>query len=368
MSNTDKQKKPILIVINKLGKGGAEKQLLLIVRNLLHKYEFSILLIHGEGELAGDFRALGISITCLDLKGSLFHPLNLARLAGFMLRNRPSRPALVHTWLYHSNLVGAIFRTAGFAPRLIISVRGSNFWFKTHHRLLNRFCERMCDRIVTNSLQLEQEIRSHSVHGDRIRVIPNGIEIPANTPEPRPGGEIVIGSVGRFVSEKKYDDTIEAARILLQHKVKFRLVLVGGRGNYDTFRKQVEAGELRNHVEFTGEVDTPMEFIRDFDIFLMTSSHEGMPNALMEAMTLARPVVATRAGSIPELVDPGVNGELVAVGDPAAIARALIRLIDDPGRRARYGMASLQKIKNYSIEKLVDRYDRLYCKSTTHKT
>ena len=92
----------------------------------------------------------------------------------------------------------------------------------------------------------------------------------------------------------------------------------------------------------------------------MTSSHEGMPNSMMEAMAMGKAVVATNVGAIPDLVTTDVNGILVPAADPEQITNALKRLIDDKALSDSFGSNNILKMQDFTIEKMVARYERIY--------
>ena len=110
-----------------------------------------------------------------------------------------------------------------------------------------------------------------------------------------------------------------------------------------------------------GRRDDVFEILRSSDVFLLTSAHEGMPNALMEAMLAGLPVVATRVGGVPDLIQDGVHGYLHDVGDIAGMARSLERLLTDPVLRKLMGNAGRELIlSEFTVNNLADRVIRAY--------
>ncbi|VAW74827.1 hypothetical protein MNBD_GAMMA15-1146 [hydrothermal vent metagenome] len=361
--------KKILIIINKLSRAGAEKQLLLILRNLKDKYQFQIISLYGKGEFELPFTELGIPVFHWHLNGSLIKPANIYQIFMLLKHTLKYRPNIIHSWLFHSNMISTVLKSASRSCGFIASVRGSNFWHKKIHMIISNIIYRTCDCIITNSPGLKAEIQANYASEDKIELIYNGVE--GLTKEQRENGidlfesekaegKIIIGCVGRFVKEKRYCDVIEIAMKLTEQYSNILFVLVGGRGEYESYKKEIENSPLKNHVILAGEVDNPLAYIKSFDIYLMTSSHEGMPNSLMEAMSMGKAVVATAVGAIPDLVTTGINGILVPVADPAKTSNALGKLIENRALAREFGKNNIEKMQEFSIEKMVSRYEEIY--------
>jgi glycosyltransferase involved in cell wall biosynthesis len=118
---------------------------------------------------------------------------------------------------------------------------------------------------------------------------------------------------------------------------------------------------IASSVRFVGQSEYISDWLNSADLFVRSSSSEGLSNALLEAMACGLPVVATAVGGAPEVIEDGVNGLLVPAGDDIALARALMRLVDDVELAVRLGKAARQTIlASYSMEAVVDRYIDLY--------
>jgi glycosyltransferase involved in cell wall biosynthesis len=119
-------------------------------------------------------------------------------------------------------------------------------------------------------------------------------------------------------------------------------------------------------VEFRGATAQPEAALRDLDIFVLPSISEACPNALLEAMTIGLPVVATRVGGIPALVEDGKTGLLVPPGDPLSLARAIIRLIEDPGLAAALAARAREHVQNeFGLDRMLARIEALYDRALT---
>ena len=119
---------------------------------------------------------------------------------------------------------------------------------------------------------------------------------------------------------------------------------------------------LEGTVHFCGFVEDSAAFLRGVDMFVLTSRTEGFSIATLEAMATGLPVVATRCGGPEEIVTDGVDGSLVPVGSPAAVADALLDYINDPARREQAGRRARQTVTDrFSVERVASAYERIYC-------
>jgi len=171
----------------------------------------------------------------------------------------------------------------------------------------------------------------------------------------------VIGMVARFWAPKDHASLIEATRELLGRYPRLVLLLVGaGPLQAETealARRRLPEGRFR----FLGKRRDAAELYHLFDVAVLATHHEGMPNVVMEAMAAGRPVVATAVDGCRELIEDGMTGLLVPESAPEALAEAIARVVDDRALAQRLGQAGRQHIReHYSLERLVARHEQLY--------
>jgi len=188
------------------------------------------------------------------------------------------------------------------------------------------------------------------------------IEVAPETP--------LVVSVGRLVPQKRHFDIPDILLALRQNIPHASVIHIGDGPLKDDLQKRITAAGLSGNSHnncadkamiLLGRQRNVFDYLRCSDVFLLTSAFEGMPNVLMEAMLAGIPVVATRVGGVPDLVEDGVHGYLHDVGDIAGIARSLERLLNDPVLRQQMGEAGRDRIlSGFTVNHLADRITRAY--------
>jgi glycosyltransferase involved in cell wall biosynthesis len=192
-----------------------------------------------------------------------------------------------------------------------------------------------------------------------VRSVPNCVpDLGDPSPPPaRPDGQLVVGSVGRLDRMKAHDVLLRALA-----QVDGVRVIVLGEGEQRPALLQLAADlGVSDRLEMPGWVDNPRAHLPRFDVMALPSRSEGFPLAIVEAMLAARPVVATRVGSIGDAVIDGETGLLVEKEDADGLAAALCRLRDDPSLRVRLGQRGREVAKaRFTVEHMSASYERLW--------
>jgi glycogen synthase len=194
-------------------------------------------------------------------------------------------------------------------------------------------------------------------------VIHNGAETPAVPPTPPPPGAPRVLCLGRLVADKGYDLAVAAFADVLRRFPEARLVVAGDGPMRAALERQTAELGLTGAVEFVGWVpaDKVPELINSTSLVVMPSRREGLPLVGVQAAQMARPVVATRVGGLPELIVDGATGVLVDREDSRALAEAISFFLDRPSEIARYGEAARTRVADlFSWSRHVDAYDALY--------
>lgn len=351
--------------------GGSEKHVIRLASGLRKRgYQAGITCFFQEGSLASEVRDEGIPLVCLKAPGG-WGPAASLRLFEW-LRSNPVD--ILHTYLFGFHLFAGLPARLAGVPVILSSRRGRavTHWQKRRERWLDHLGNLFVDRVVCCSRESAQWTLEHEkIQPDKVVTIHNGIDESWFSPRPPslairrqigiPDDALLVGTVANFSPEKGYPDLIAAAASVLKINPRTWFLLVGAGPLQEEIRRR--AGSIPEHgrIVFAGYRSDVGDLVNAMDIFVLASVIEGFPNVLLESMAMARPVVATRVGGIPELIDSGENGLLVPPRDAEALAQAILSLIADRDRAARMGIQAREKIKkSFSRDRMVDQYEALY--------
>jgi glycosyltransferase involved in cell wall biosynthesis len=286
----------------------------------------------------------------------------LLRLAAFLRRERIELLQLHHPW---PTAAGILAGWLAGTPRLVRARLDVGDWVGRRFARSERLAGRICDATWVNCVAAGAALqRAEAIDARRIREIPTGIDT-ARFSHLAPGdtgrSEAVVGFVGRLDPVKNPEGFVRAAALVLARRPRAR-VAVAGEGPLRPGLAALAADlGIAARFDWRGEVADIVEFLAGVDIVVSSSRAEGLPNALLEAMAAARPVVATAVGGVPELVRDGVEGLLVPPDDPAALATAVDRLLADPALARRLGESGRARcLQGYDIADTVRRLTDLY--------
>jgi glycosyltransferase involved in cell wall biosynthesis len=250
--------------------------------------------------------------------------------------------------------------------RVTFMPRGLGGALQLHHLQYGR----TCDAIIAVSGFVRDLIARSGLDASKIEIIPDGVEIPARLPDAacrararRGWGlhpeEFVIGHAGAFTREKGQDLLLEAfTEVSASLPVPARLLLVGEGPLRDSVSGLV--GKTPGRALVLGSMEDLTPFFASLDLYAMPSRSEGLGSSALLAMAHGLPVVATRVGGLPEIVEDGANGWLVDPESPAALAQALVRAASDPGRLRSFGLAGRERARAFSSDTMVNRTEALY--------
>jgi glycosyltransferase involved in cell wall biosynthesis len=232
-------------------------------------------------------------------------------------------------------------------------------------RLLYQVIELALARVTERVIAVSPEERRGAVRlglgESRVLHIPNGVRRSEAAPRDEARAAlgvaddaVVIGFVGRFVAQKAPEVLVRAMRRVAAEVPAAVLALVGGGELEATVRRAAAESGLDGRVLWLGERDA-RALVGGFDVFAIPSRTEGLPYVVLEAMAAGLPVVATDRAGAESLVEPGVNGLMVPVDDPAALGEALLTLARDGSMRRRFGEASLRRVADFSVDAMVER-------------
>lgn len=344
--------KRVLFVIGQLTYGGSERQLFLTARGLQARFGVEVLCTSSATEPFGPrLQACGIPVASSP-PGAKWR--RFVWLIGY-LRTCGAFNAIVFFSTHNIVALPIVLFKRG---KKVFTERSLGTWKSPRYLFVDRLLYLFVDCILANSEATTDFVRTRFPrHATKLSVIPNGIEVPAESAVARSSrGETVFCLAAGFRPWKGHELLLEAVRILASENVGFHVILVGDGPLRESFERRILAEGLGDRFTFTGWQGDPGAYLSASDVVLNVSSHESLSNSLMEGMACGRPCIATRVGGNPELVEDGKTGLLIDSGAPDALANAMLTLIRDPDTGREWGKQGREKIsEKFSVDSMVKR-------------
>ena len=334
--------------------GGLERVVLELVREARESgRRADVVCLDRPGLLAPRVEDLGGRVRCIARRPGE----RLGTIGRLKAALRELRPDVVHSHQIGALLYGGPAARAAGVPLTVHTEHGKHYSGRLRTRLVGRLAGRFAARFFCVSADIAAEaLSSRIVPRRKVHVIPNGIEtsrflggddggslrrslaIPPDVP--------VIGTVGRLGEIKRQDLLIRAFGRVRSRKPDVHLLLVGDGPLREELGELATALGLDGSVHFAGYQPEPERYLRVMDVFALTSRSEGMPLAVLEAWATGIPVVATRVGGLPELIEEGRTGVLIEPDDEAGLAEALCDLVLDRDRARQLGEAGSRQVRS----------------------
>ena len=358
----------VVQMIDVTGGGGAEKVLVDLALHLdRSRYNVTVCATRQARNYQPLLDSAGVRTMVLR-RNSRWETYKMAEVVRMLRRERVD---VLHTHLFGSNTWGRLLGRLAGVPVIIAhehwSSRGQNeIW-------MDRLMYRLSDRILVTSEASKQIVMSSErIPARYLSVVYNGVDIGKfashdDRGEVRaelgvPADAVLVGAVGRLTADKGGQAVlIRAVGRVRETCPHMRLVMVG-EGPLRPGLEQLTAQlGLSESVVFTGlRADVP-RLLGALDVFVLPSEREALPVAVLEAMAAGLPVVATRVGGLPEVVEDGVTGFLVPPGDVDAMQSVLAKLAGDPALAARLGAAGQAHVQaHFTVQQMVRQVERLY--------
>jgi L-malate glycosyltransferase len=360
----------IAYVIKSMEVGGSQTHLVQVLR-LLDRRQFDPVLycLTGEGVLLDAVQALGVPIVnggARRFKG-LGAAAAVLRLAAYLRRESVD---VVHNYLLRANVIGSVAARLARVPVVLSSKRGC------HERrgfdlVAAKIGNALADRVTVNAEAVRDFVHANErcpkqkmvvirsgVDTDRFRPLAGtGFKASLGLPEERP----VIGVVTRMRVRKGVEEFIRAVGRVRQAHADAHAVIVGEVDLDDGLQALVRGLGLENHLSLLGRRSDMPEVLSAFDIFVLSSHDEGMSNAILEAMAMEKPVVATDVGGTGEVLRHGRSGLLVPPKDPEALAAAINEMLGQPARAREMGRFGRRIVEEgFSARAMVRQMEQLY--------
>lgn len=351
--------------------GGTERQVTNLALGLdLSRFDLHLACLRNSGELLDELHSLAVPRPEFRI-GSLYSIRTVAQAFRLIRYLRRNRIQMLHSYGIYPNLFSLPVAKLAGVPVIVASIRDRGDILKPWQRRLQKAICRLADCVLVNASTIKDTLIEQGYQPDNIVVIPNGVT-PAKPVVRRIGPTIreelgiaadspIVLVFSRLNRMKGIEYFLEAVVEVSRRFPDIRFVIAGDgehRGELEAYAAKLDVAQK---VLFTGfRTDLP-HLLAETDLSVLPSLSEGLSNSILEAMSAGVPVVATNVGGNPEIVEDGVTGLLVPTRDSAALAKAMIRMFDEPGLRLAFGAAGRRRIDTvFSMERSLESVEKLY--------
>ena len=357
----------VLQVVLSLNAGGTERLVIELTRRLREIVPMAVCCLDEEGEWASEVTSAGVKVEAIGRRQGFDAGVGreIHRVA------QAHRATVLHCHQYSPFVYGCLARLWGSRSRVVFTEHGrlSDAPPSWKRRAANLILPRFADRVFAVSAELRQHLIAEGFSSRAVGVIYNGVDLRPKTDGDASSrvrahfgfgpGPLVIGSVGRLDPVKDLRTLILATADVRRTHPAELLVIGDGpeRSGLETIAS--ECG-LKQHVHFLGYRRDARDWLAGCDVYVNSSVSEGVSLTILEAMAAGLPVVATRVGGTPEIVD-STCGMLVPPRQPLALAGALLELARDRERRSQLGRAARQRVEErFTLDRMIQQYCDVY--------
>jgi glycosyltransferase involved in cell wall biosynthesis len=325
------------------------------------EFEIHLACFHRRGALESGAVECATSIAAFPIDG-FARPSAVRQMVAFARWCRRIGARIVHTCELYSNIFGLPAAALAGVDVRIGNRRELRTADKSRAQLAaQRAAYRTAHMVVANSTAAAAQLHEEGLSPHKIQVIPNGVDCGAFAAPERNRPVRSIVTVANLRPEKGHDTLIEAAPIILEHHPDIEFQVIGDGPLRASLVRQVNLRGLRSKFRFLGERPDVPERLAAADLFVLPSRSEACPNGVLEAMASSLPVVASRVGGVPELIESGVNGVLIDADAPDQLASAVRDLADRPCYARALGRAARETaVQRFAFDRMVARFEQLY--------
>ena len=344
---------------------GGQSQVLLTVMGLRARGHRAVLVAHPGGELARRAQEGHDLIRLAPL-----HEVDFAAALKLSRVLRELKPPVVHAHDPHAvSMTAMALSMMGREKRpAMVVARRVDFHLKKNS--FSRWKYKAADCVVCSSNAIRAMVIDDGIPEDRAVTVYEGVDVDRIVAIPPadvhaelwlPPRAPVVGNVAALVAHKGQRYLIESVPAIV-HALPDVQVLIFGEGELrPQLQRQIKTLGLEHNVRLVGFQPNVLALIKSLDVFVMSSITEGLGTSILDAMAASKAVVATEAGGMPEVIEHGVTGLVVPVQKPAAMAEAILRLLNDASLRSRMGQAGLERVRaRFSVERMVDETLAVY--------
>jgi len=377
-------KTKLLFVIDNLEFGGGERVFLQLALGLSDQFEILVASMPG-GSFSEGLKKQGTTFFNIDMTRRVsFKPIR--RLINII---RNERITLIHSQGlradFFARIAGRIAKSPYILSTVAMPLEGFDISFarKRIYSFFDRFSERYVDRFIVISDELKKFlIDKHKIPPEKIFKIYNGIELNEYHPDNSDKSsmkirkefgidkdEFLIAGIGRLVWQKGFEYLIDAVPRVTKQIAKIKFLIVGEGPLKNRLKEKRKKLRIEDKIIFTGFKSDIKEILSSIDILVMPSLREGFPMVTLEAMAMAKPIVATDIDGIREQIDHDENGLLIPPEDPEAIADAIIFLFNNKEKSEQLGFAAKKKAEEkFSVEEMIKKTKGVYEELLVSKT
>lgn len=356
----------ILEIIGDPSLAGAPRHLLAIVENLSLE-NFTINVICPPGPLAGEIKKLRrhVELDIIPMKSRL----DFKAISEIKKEIKHLKPDIIHI---HGTRAGLLGRVAAIGSNIPV-IYTEHLWtkqFRLQNRFLNfvhYFTNWFLDMFTTLNIAVSQAVKdflvsSHISYIDKVKVIYNGIEkSKLRASIFTSDKEFLLATVGTLNPQKGVQFLIRALPKIVKEYPGLRLEIIGDGGYKRKLQDEVKHLKLKNYVKFTGFVPDVSKYLTSFDLYIQPSLSESFGLAILQAMSVGLPVIATNTGGIPEVVTEGKSGLLVEPMDSKALAEAILELLRHPQKAKKMGeMAHKEAQLKFNLDDMIKELEKTY--------
>jgi glycosyltransferase involved in cell wall biosynthesis len=358
---------------------GGEKVLFDLAVSLNKRGHEVIAVCPDPGQLPDELRKAGIQSTIIPFHKT--YDIRAARRLAKLIRQE--KIEVLHS---HSMLTNIISRVAGKLAKVPVSVSTEHLTMELarggrsgetiehlkarYYRMLDNYTSRYNQQVIAVSNAVRDDLVEQGIPAARITVIQNGINIPDIDPAARDRirqelgikpEETVVGAVGRLSPQKDYPTLLRAFKEVKRSCPEAILLIAGDGYLRQNLEKLTNDLGIREQVKFLGYRSNVLEVVSSFDIYALSSLWEGLPLAVLEAMAMGKPVVATKVPGTEEAVHEGDTGFLVPLKDDQALSQRIIDLVRNQEKAQAMGETGRRRWKDcFSLNRVIDEHEELY--------
>ncbi|MBA3010372.1 MAG: glycosyltransferase [Proteobacteria bacterium] len=375
----------ILFIIDHLGQGGAQKMLYYLSTGLVKKMNYQVVVVslQKRNMYSGWFEKAGIKVIhCgIDIQGSPLETSSFVKTLFFsgwkmflsfiklLKLVAEFKPNVISTFLFGADFFGT---AAGLFTRtkVVCAIRATNIWKRWWHKLASRLTYPFVSCFTVNSTRTAIYLnKKEGVPLSKIKCIFNGVDLKRPIVDCAavremyevPDSVFWVVAVGRLDEQKGFEYLIQAAESLKNSGISFVLSIFGEGHLRALLENQIKALNLEAYVRLEGYAGDLKPVLLSADMFVLSSLYEGMPNVILEAMSMGLPIVAADVDGVCDIITHEKDGLMVQTKNPEDLYAALYRLCGDKDLRKKMSENGYERVKrNFSIESMCRQYHDLY--------